>query len=131
MVPPPAPPSGPISMTQSDVLITSRLCSMTITELPLSTRPLMTSSNLRMSSKCKPVVGSSRMYTVRPVERFCNSDASFTRCASQPDVSEADIDQRPQVAMNAGDRLEELRRLLDRHVQHLRDGLALVVHLQG
>ena len=37
-VPPPLPPSGPISMTQSALLITSRLCSMTITVLPLSTR---------------------------------------------------------------------------------------------
>ncbi|COV30301.1 Uncharacterised protein [Mycobacterium tuberculosis] len=48
-------------MIQSDVLITSRLCSMTITVLPLSTRPLITLSSLRMSSKCSPVVGSSRM----------------------------------------------------------------------
>ena len=32
--PPPAPPSGPRSMTQSAVLITSRLCSMTTTVLP-------------------------------------------------------------------------------------------------
>ncbi|SHU23624.1 Uncharacterised protein [Mycobacteroides abscessus subsp. abscessus] len=60
-VPPPEPPSGPISMIQSDVLMTSRLCSMTMTVLPLSTRPLITVSSLRMSSKCKPVVGSSRM----------------------------------------------------------------------
>ncbi|CPU57577.1 Uncharacterised protein [Mycobacteroides abscessus] len=50
-----------MSMIQSDVLMTSRLCSMTMTVLPLSTRPLITVSSLRMSSKCKPVVGSSRM----------------------------------------------------------------------
>lgn len=80
-----APPSGPMSTIQSEVLMTSRLCSMTMTVLPLSTRPLMTLSNLRMSSKCRPVVGSSRMYTVRPVDRFCSSAASFTRCASPPD----------------------------------------------
>ena len=59
-VPPPSPPSGPRSMIQSAVLITSRLCSMTMTVLPLSTSPLSTSSSLRMSSKCRPVVGSSR-----------------------------------------------------------------------
>ena len=52
-------PPGPMSISQSAVLITSRLCSMTITVLPLSTRPLSTSSSLRMSSKCRPVVGSS------------------------------------------------------------------------
>ena len=50
---------------------------------------------------------------------------------AQPDVAQADVDQRAQVAVDAGDRLEELRRLLDRHVQHFGDGLALVVHLQG
>ena len=58
---------------------------MTITVLPLSTRPSSTSSSLRMSSKCRPVVGSSSTYTVRPVERFCSSLASLTRCASPPD----------------------------------------------
>ena len=56
----PAPASGPRSMTQSAVLITSRLCSTTMTVLPRSTRRLSTSSSLRMSSKCRPVVGSSR-----------------------------------------------------------------------
>ena len=38
-VPPPLPPSGPMSMTQSALAMTSRLCSMTTTELPLSTSP--------------------------------------------------------------------------------------------
>ena len=38
-----------------------------------------------MSAKCKPVVGSSRMYNVRPVAIFDSSDASFTRCASPPE----------------------------------------------
>ena len=38
-----------------------------------------------MSSKCSPVVGSSRMYSVRPVERFDSSRESFTRCASPPE----------------------------------------------
>jgi hypothetical protein len=31
---------------------------------------------LRMSSKCRPVVGSSRMYSVRPVSRFESSRAA-------------------------------------------------------
>ena len=53
------PPSGPMSMTQSAVLITSRLCSMTMTVLPLSTSRSRTPSSLGMSSKCRPVVGSS------------------------------------------------------------------------
>ena len=39
--PPPSPPSGPRSMIQSAVLMTSRLCSITTTVLPRSTRPCM------------------------------------------------------------------------------------------
>ena len=58
-VPPPPPPSGPRSITQSAVLITSRLCSITMTVLPPSTSRPSTPSSLRMSSKCRPVVGSS------------------------------------------------------------------------
>ncbi len=60
-IPPPAPPSGPMSITQSALLITSRLCSITMTVLPLSTNPWITRRSLVMSSKCRPVVGSSRM----------------------------------------------------------------------
>ncbi len=58
--PPREPHSGPRSTIQSADLTTSRLCSMTMTVLPLSTRPCRTPSNLLMSSKCNPVVGSSR-----------------------------------------------------------------------
>ena len=46
--------------------------------------------NLRTSSKCKPVVGSSKIYNVLPVSRFANSRANFTRCASPPDRVVAD-----------------------------------------
>ena len=52
---------GPRSMTQSAVLMTSRLCSMTSTVLPWSTSRCSTASSRWMSSKCRPVVGSSRM----------------------------------------------------------------------
>ena len=48
----------------------------------------------------------------------------------EPDVAEADVDQRVEVAGDAADRLEELGRLLDRHLQHFGDRLAFVVHLQ-
>ena len=58
-VPPPLPPSGPRSMIQSAVLITSRLCSMTSTVFPCSTSRESTVSRRRTSSKCSPVVGSS------------------------------------------------------------------------
>ena len=44
--PPPGPASGPRSITQSAVLMTSRLCSTTMTVLPRSTSRLSTSSSL-------------------------------------------------------------------------------------
>ncbi|MBX3200548.1 MAG: HipA domain-containing protein [Labilithrix sp.] len=58
--PPPAPPSGPMSTIQSAHFTTSRLCSMTTTVLPPSTRRCKTTRRRWMSSKCRPVVGSSR-----------------------------------------------------------------------
>src|SRR5690606_25103749 len=58
--PPREPPSGPRSTSQSAVLITSRLCSITTTVLPWSRRRCSTSSSCWMSAKCRPVVGSSR-----------------------------------------------------------------------
>ena len=60
-------------------LITSRLCSIIITVLPLSTSFSITFINIRMSSKCNPVVGSSNIYRVFPVSRLANSVASLTR----------------------------------------------------
>ena len=59
--PPCSPPSGPRSMIQSAVLMTSIWCSMTITVLPRSVKRWSTSRSLLTSSKCRPVVGSSRM----------------------------------------------------------------------
>ena len=82
--PPPSPPSGPRSTTQSAVLITSRLCSITTTVFP-DRATVQHFEQCAMSWKCSPVVGSSRMYSVRPVSRFDNSSDSFTRCASPPD----------------------------------------------
>src|SRR5436190_2174904 len=42
-------------MTQSAVLMTSRLCSITTTVLPASAKPCSTWSSFWMSSKCRPV----------------------------------------------------------------------------
>ena len=59
--------------------------------------------------------------------------ASFTRCASPPlerrrlladlDVAEADFLQHAHLVADAGDRLEEFGRVLDRHVEHVGDRL--------
>ena len=59
--PPPEPPSGPRSITQSARFTTSRLCSTTSTVLPASTSRSSTASSCRTSAMCSPVVGSSRM----------------------------------------------------------------------
>ena len=58
--PPASPPSGPRSMTQSAARITSRLCSMTTSECPSAIRRRKAASRMAMSSKCSPVVGSSK-----------------------------------------------------------------------
>src|SRR5581483_5278879 len=104
-------------------LITSRLCSTTITVLPRSTSRLSTSSSLWMSSKCRPVVGSSSRYRVRPVFGRASSAASLTRCASPPDSVGAGL----QDAADFRDVLEQLQRLADAHGQDVGDGAALVV----
>src|SRR5690606_13500921 len=49
IIPPPEPPSGPKSTTQSAVLITSRLCSITTMVLPLSRSWCRMSSSLAIS----------------------------------------------------------------------------------
>ena len=77
-----------------------------------------------MSWKCRPVVGSSRMYSVRPVSRLDSSSASLTRCASPPDsvvgalaerdVAQAHVEQRLQLARDGRHRAEELVGLLHR-----------------
>ena len=52
---------GYVKVVQSATLMTSRLCSITTMVLPFSTSSCSTSSSFRVSSKCRPVVGSSRM----------------------------------------------------------------------
>src|SRR5690606_37606266 len=84
--PPLCPPSGPRSITQSAVLMTSRLCSITTTVLPCSTSSCSTSKSFATSWKCRPVVGSSRISSVRPVARRHSSLARFTCFASPPEV---------------------------------------------
>ena len=53
--------------------------------LPLLRSSYKMSSNLAISWKCRPVVGSSKIYKVLPVSRFANSRANLTRCASPPE----------------------------------------------
>ena len=53
--------------------------------VPASTSFCSTSSSFCTSYMCRPVVGSSRIYIVRPVARRASSVASFTRWASPPE----------------------------------------------
>ena len=46
------------------------------------------------------------------------------------DVTEADIKERHQLAVDLGDGREEFGGFLNRHLQHVGDGLALVAHFQ-
>src|ERR1017187_782037 len=71
--PPPQPPSGPRSITQSASAMKSRLCSMTTTEWPASTNRCTTSTSRRTSAMCRPMVGSSRMNRFRLVRRWMAS----------------------------------------------------------
>ena len=83
--PPESPAPGPRSTIQSEFLITSRLCSIRSTVLPVSTRRCSTFSRAAQSEKERPVVGSSSRYRVLPVARLESSVASFTRWASPPE----------------------------------------------
>src|SRR5229473_7725312 len=63
ILPPRSPPSGPRSISQSADLMTSRLCSITRSDAPPSSSLRNALRSFAMSSKCNPVVGSSRMYS--------------------------------------------------------------------
>ena len=65
--------------------MTSKLCSITTTVLPDSTNLCKERSNFCISSKWRPVVGSSKIYNVLPVLLLDNSRANLIRCASPPD----------------------------------------------
>ena len=113
---------------------------MTTTVLPASRRRCSTCSSSSMSWKCRPVVGSSSMYSVRPVSRLESSSDSLTRCASPPesvvarlaelDVAEADVGQRLELLADRRHRGEELDRLVHGHLQHFVDAASLVADLE-
>jgi hypothetical protein len=53
------------------------------------------------------------------------------RRLAEPDVAQAHVDERLQVPGDGRHRREELGGLLDRHVEHVGDRLALEVDLEG
>src|SRR5438034_613642 len=88
--PPASPPSGPRSTSQSQARMTSRLCSITTSECPAAINWRKAESSFATSSKCRPVVGSSKRNN-DPSAPFGFEDAStrcpasFSRCASPPE----------------------------------------------
>lgn len=72
-------------MIQSAHLMTSRLCSMTMSVFPFFTSALKAANSFRISWKCNPVVGSSKIKSVF-VAKFPlpKKLASLIRCASPP-----------------------------------------------
>ena len=140
IVPPPVPPPGPRSITQSAVLITSRLCSITSTVLPWSTRRWSTVSSRRTSSKCRPggrlveevdrVTGRSLGELGRQLHALRLAARQRRRRLAEPDVSEPDVDERLHVARDARLVGEEVDRLGDRHVEHVGDVLALELDVE-
>ena len=86
---------GICSISQSAARTTSKLCSMTMMEWPASSSLRNARISLAMSSKCRPVVGSSNMKSVPRLANCCllavdawavsaKKPASFKRCASPP-----------------------------------------------
>ena len=134
MRPPPAPPPGPRSTTQSACLATSMLCSITRTVLPLST-----SAWRRAAGGARPRSGA-RRGLVQDVERAARAGPrellgqldplrlaarDRRRLLAEADVAQPDGVERAELARDAGLVLEERERLGDRHLQHLGDVLAL------
>ncbi len=91
-----------------------------------------------MSSLCRPVVGSSRMYIVWPVDGRPNSAASLIRCdfaagkrrrrLPQREIAEAHVGERRHQPANRLVILKKLDRLVDAHRQHVGDRFAAVAN---
>ena len=103
--------------------------------------PLQHASSARVSSNERPVVGSSRMYSVVPVRalRQLGRQLDALRLAAgerrrrlaEADVAEADVAAASRAcARTRGKRSKNSQRLVDGHVQHVGDVLALEQDLQ-
>jgi len=150
--PPLVPPSGPRSMTQSADLMTSTLCSMTRTLSPLSTKRWNTFMSIAMSSKCRPVVGSSKIEEVRLCLRRVGLGPVFQEVAdefeplafpagkgverlAEPEIPEPDVLKHRQRTDDVASRLdlqlrEERGGAVDGHFEDVVDRLLRQLDLQ-
>ena len=101
------PPSGPMSMTQSAVLMTSRLCSMTRTELPLSTSAgqhaeqladvLEVQTGRRLVEDVDGPAGGALLQLAGELDALRLAAGERRRRLAEADVAEPDVDQRRHV----------------------------------
>ncbi len=138
--PPASPPPGPRSITQSAVAMVSRSCSTRTTVLPASTRRWSCRSSSVMSAGCRPdgrlveqverVPATGALQLGGELDALRLAAAQLGRRLTQPEVAQAHVAQRLEAARGSGYVGEELRGVVDRHGQHVGDGLAAVRHLE-
>ena len=112
-------------MIQSLAAATLMSCSTTITVLPDSTRPSSCVISFATSDGCKPVVGSSRTYSVSPrcvalqfggqLDALSLAAGKFRSRLSQPDISQADLSEDAQRPAKRGVIGKEIERAVYRH----------------
>ena len=127
-------------MIRSAVLITSRLCSITITVLPCVDQAI---EHVEQALDVGEVQPGGRL--VEDVERVAGGDLGELgrelhplRLAArelrgrlaEPDVVEPDVVQRVEAARDLRDVLEERAGIRDRHLEHVGDRLALEADLE-
>ena len=76
------------------------------------------------------LAGGSARQLLRQLDALRLAAAERGRALADLDVAEADLLQHAHLVADAGDRLEQLGRLLDVHVEHVGDRVALELHLE-
>ena len=127
-------------MIQSAVLITSRLCSITSTVLPVDDQPLQHREQLadvlevqpggRLVEHVQRVAGRALVQLGAELDPLGLAARQRRRRLAELDVAEPDVGQRLHVPRDRRDVLEELERLVDAHLEHVGDRAALVLHLE-
>jgi hypothetical protein len=132
-LPPLSPPSGPRSMIQSAVLMTSRLCSITTTccrYRPARAAPRAACDVLEMQAGGRLVedveraAGGAARQLLRQLDALRLAARERRRLLADMDVAEPDALQGLELVADRRHGLEELRALVDRHVEHVGDRLA-------
>ena len=139
--PPSSPPSGPRSMIRSATLITSRLCSITTTVLPGVDQPLEhveqpldvgeVQAGGGLVEDVEGPAGGDLGQLGRQLDALRLATRQRRRRLAEPDVAQPHVVERLQAPADLRDVREELERLLDRHLEHVGDRLALEPDVEG